>query len=127
MACSPYGMCAMVILYGALGGFLFELLEKENEIQACIDSRKDYVDMENKTLFRLLDIVLTNPLGSETADVLLLGVFQTFRNNSILIDYDGRWCEGYDLMDGPRHEWDFAGALFFSMTILTTIGETKVF
>lgn len=122
VAFSHLGLCVIVTLYCVLGGFLFEMLEKENEIQACIDSRKEYIDMENETLFSLLDVVLSNPLGSEAADAQLLGVFETFRNNSFSIGYDGSWCEGYGKPDGPMHEWNFAGGLFFSMTVITTIG-----
>lgn len=122
MIFSHTGQILMVFGYCVMGGFMFEYLEKENEIQTCIDIRKEYSDMENETLLSLIDVVLSNPLGSEASDAQLLGVFETFRNNTLLIGYDGSWCEGYGLPDGPMHEWTFAGGLFFSMTILTTIG-----
>ncbi|WAQ98057.1 KCNKI-like protein [Mya arenaria] len=122
VAFSHIGLCLIVFSYCVLGGVLFELLEKDNEIQACVDSRKEYIDMENETLFSLLDVVLNNQLNSEAADAQLLGVFETFRNNSFSISYDGSWCEGYGQPDGPMHEWTFAGGLFFSMTVITTIG-----
>lgn len=122
VAFSQIGLCVLVVLYCVLGGFLFELLEKENEIQACKDARKEYLDMENETLFSLLDVVLSNPLNSEAADAQLNGVFESFRNNSISIGYDGSWCEGYGLEDGPVHEWTLPGGVFFSMTVITTIG-----
>ena len=49
---SHLGLCVLVILYCMLGGLLFQLLEEQNEIQACIESRQEYDDMENETLFR---------------------------------------------------------------------------
>lgn len=122
-AFSHIGLCIIVIIYCIIGGLLFELLEKENEIAACIESREEYLDMENETLFSLLDVVLSNPLNSAAADAQLVGVFETFRNNSLSIGYDGKWCEGYGHSDGPMHEWNFAGGLFFSMTVITTIGK----
>ena len=49
---SHLGLSVLVILYCMLGGFLFELLEKQNEIMACVEARREYDDMENETLFR---------------------------------------------------------------------------
>ena len=123
IAFSHLGLCGLVIIYCVLGGFLFELLEKENEIATCMDARKEYDDMENSTLFSLLDVILENPLESNATDAQLAGIFESFRNNVIAIDYDGSWCEGYGTEDGPTHEWTFAGGLFFSMTVITTIGK----
>ncbi|XP_060596751.1 TWiK family of potassium channels protein 7-like [Ruditapes philippinarum] len=119
---SHSGQILIVLVYCVMGGFMFEYLEKENEVQTCVDSRKEYRDMENETLLSLIDVVLSNPLGSEASDAQIIGVFETFRNNTLIIGYDGSWCEGYGLPEGPMHEWTFAGGLFFSMTILTTIG-----
>ncbi|XP_052281015.1 potassium channel subfamily K member 16-like [Dreissena polymorpha] len=122
IAFSHLGLCFLVVLYCLLGAALFELLERENEISICIDGRKEYDDMENKTLFSILDVILNNPVNSLAGDAQLIGVFEAFRNNSLAIGYDGSWCEGFDKVDGPMHEWTFAGSLFFAMTIVTTIG-----
>ena len=56
LAFSHVGLCVIVILYCMLGGFLFELLEKQNEIWACRDARQEYDDMENETLFRYITL-----------------------------------------------------------------------
>lgn len=122
MAFSHFGLLAMVILYLALGGCLFELLEKENEIKACMDSQREYDEMENKTLFSLLDVILQNPINSNAADTQMNGVLESFRNNAFSIGYKGGYCEKYGLPDGPMHEWTFLGGLYFSMTVITTIG-----
>ena len=52
VAFSHIGLSTLVILYSMLGGFLFELLEEQNEIWACKEARQEYDDMENETLFR---------------------------------------------------------------------------
>lgn len=122
-AFSHVGLSLIIIAYCCIGAALFEMLEKENEIIACAEARDEYMDMENETLFSLLDVVLSNPLGSEAADAQMKGVFESFRNNSFSIGYDGSWCEGYGEPGGPMHEWTFAGGLFFSMTVITTIGN----
>ena len=51
---SHLGLCVLVILYCMLGGLLFQLLEEQNEIVACTESRQEYEDMENETLFRYI-------------------------------------------------------------------------
>lgn len=122
-AFSHIGLSLIIIGYCCIGAALFEMLEKENEVLACIEAREEYIDMENETLFSLLNVVLSNPINSEAGDAQMLGVFESFRNNSFSIGYDGSWCEGYGETDGPMHEWTFAGGLFFSMTIITTIGN----
>jgi len=123
---SHLGLTLIIIAYCCIGAALFEMLEKENEIIACVESREEYMDMENETLFSLLDVILSNPLDSQAADVQMLGVFESFRNNSFSIGYDGSWCEGFGKTDGPMHEWTFAGGLFFSMTVITTIGNVAL-
>lgn len=125
-AFSHIGLSILIIAYCCIGAALFEMLEKQNEVVACAEAREEYLDMENETLFSLLDVVLSNPIGSNSADVQMLGVFESFRNNSFSIGYDGSWCEGYGQPGGPMHEWNFAGGLFFSMTVITTIGNHNI-
>ena len=36
--------------------------------------------------------------------------------------YDGSWCEDYGGTYGPSHEWNYPGSVFFSVTVITSIG-----
>ena len=123
---SHIGLFIIVLLYCVLGGFLFQLLEQENEILICSDSRKEYSDMENETLFSLVDIILTTAPDTESQTAQMVGVLETFRNNSLAIGYDGSWCEGFGHPDGPQYEWSLPGGLFFSVTVVSTIGKVLV-
>ena len=50
--------------------------------------------------------------------------------SEVIHDFQARIIEeternGYDGHDIPKHKWNFSGALLYSITVITTIGETK--
>lgn len=114
--CSHVGMCIMVILYCIAGGFVFEHLEKDNEIQICKDSRKEYDSIEKKTLDKFRDINQMTP--NET-----LSILQMFRDSCVSIGYTGDVCELIGKENGTAFSWSLPGAILFSITIVSTIGE----
>ncbi|KAH9492762.1 Potassium channel sub K member 18 [Bulinus truncatus] len=125
---SHIGLCAMVVLYCVAGGFIFEHLEKNNEEQICYESRSEYEPMQSKTINSTLKIfydyggAITN---EQTRDLMILqleSVLETFRNNTLAIGYNGRWCQLYGQPNGPTYDWSWAGAVLFSVTVVTTIG-----
>ena len=126
---SHVGLCAMVILYCVAGGFIFEHLEKTNEQQICFDSNDEYDPMENKTLTNMLNVIADyDGLADKSLMTIQLKVLlETFRDNSIAIGYDGTICNDYGKDGGPKHEWSWSGALFFSVTVITTIGKYMCF
>ncbi|CAL1526594.1 unnamed protein product [Lymnaea stagnalis] len=125
---SHVGLCAMVILYCVAGGFIFEHLEKNNEEQICYESRSEYEPMEMKTINSTLKIfydyggAITTETSRELMYVQLQSVLETFRNNTLAIGYDGSWCQLYGQPNGPVYEWSWAGAVLFSVTVISTIG-----
>lgn len=121
---SHVGLCFMVVLYCVAGGFIFEHLEKNNEEQICYDSRDEYLDMEERTLNNTIKVIKEQE-GSGQTDVLVIqlqSILATFRDNSIAIGYDGTNCTAYGEEDGPKYKWSWSGALFFSVTVISTIG-----
>lgn len=126
---SHVGLCAMVILYCVAGGFIFEHLEKNNEQQICYESRNEYTPMENKTIDSVLKIFadygFPNDNNRVLMEVQIRSVLETFRDNTLAIGYDGRVCSDYGLPDGPTYKWSWPGALMFSVTVISTIGESK--
>lgn len=119
---SHIGLCAMVILYCVAGGFIFEHLERANELEICFESKKEYDPMQDKTLENLKKVILENNLNTDAMMIQMKSILQTFRNNSLAIGYDGRDCDGYGKPNGPVYDWSWAGALMFSVTVITTIG-----
>ena len=120
---SHIGLCAMVVLYCVAGGFIFEHLEKANELEICYESRKEYLPMQDRTLENLKKVILENNLDTDAMMIQMKSILQTFRNNSLAIGYDGRDCDGYGNPNGPVYEWSWPGALMFSVTVITTIGN----
>lgn len=118
---SHVGLCLMVVLYCVAGGFIFEHLEKNNEQQICYDSKEEYEPMENKTLTNMLNVFEGTPDKSVLV-IQLRSILTTFRDNSIAIGYDGKECGKYGQPDGPKYEWSWAGAMYFSVTVISTIG-----
>lgn len=121
---SHVGLCIMVVLYCVAGGFIFEHLEKNNEEQICYDSRDEYNDMEERTLNNTIKVIKEQE-GSGQIDVLVIqlqSILATFRDNSIAIGYDGTNCSLYGTADSPKYKWSLPGAIFFSITVISTIG-----
>uniref|UniRef100_A0A2C9JJU5 Potassium channel domain-containing protein n=1 Tax=Biomphalaria glabrata TaxID=6526 RepID=A0A2C9JJU5_BIOGL len=125
---SHIGLCLMVVLYCVAGGFIFEHLEKNNEEQICYESRSEYEPMQSKTINSTLKIFFdyggatTTEQSRELMIIQLQSVLETFRNNTLAIGYNGRWCQLYGQPNGPTYDWSWAGAVLFSVTVVTTIG-----
>ncbi|KAJ8304460.1 hypothetical protein KUTeg_018043 [Tegillarca granosa] len=115
------GVCILVILYCIFGGFLFEYLEKKNEIYICYDKRNDYRNLENKTFHELYDIL--NAHENITVKYYEIEeMMQSYRDGVVSIGYTGEDCSAFGKPGGPKHEWTFSGSLFFSVTVISTIG-----
>ena len=122
---SNVGICVIVVLYCVAGGFIFEHLEKKNEQQICYDTRDEYAPMENKTLQQMHDVIVEN-LGNSNLNVLMIElrtILETFRDNSIHIGYEGDICGDYGKDGGPIYKWSWFGAMYFSVTVISTIGK----
>jgi len=83
------------------------------------------IRFQEKTLENLKKVILENNLNTDAMMIQMKSILQTFRNNSLAIGYDGRNCKGYGEPNGPVHEWSWAGALMFSVTVITTIGKNN--
>ncbi|KAK3605639.1 hypothetical protein CHS0354_032589 [Potamilus streckersoni] len=123
---SHIGLCGMVVLYTIAGGFIFQHLEKANEVEICYESQKEYDPMENKTLENFRKVIETNPLDLEAQMIQFRSILQTFRNNALAIGYDGSDCDRYGEENGPVYVWSWPGSLMFSVTVITTIGYGNI-
>ena len=121
---SHVGLCAMVVLYCVAGGFIFEHLEKNNEQQICYDSRDEYEPMENKTLNQMISVITENENAADKSvmTIQLRSILQTYRDNSIAIGYEGTVCGDIGKEGGVPYQWSWSGALYFSVTVISTIG-----
>ncbi|XP_046568719.1 TWiK family of potassium channels protein 18-like [Haliotis rubra] len=113
---SQVGLTCLVIGYSIMGGFIFMKLEAEQEIQNKVEvgfTRQFYVK-------RLWDVtqnlnILFEANWSASADE----IFQDFQQNIYKTVRETGW-DGTETEEAS--EWTYAGALLYSVTVITTIG-----
>lgn len=128
---STAGLLILNGLVMALGGFIFENLETENEIQGCKNSAIDYFDAENATLILLMDKAQQlDGISTYSAEQKqeLVNTFQDhLRQFSLsVLDTGHDYQKDCDLLGTPEGEeldWSFRGSLVFAVTVVTTIGK----
>ena len=123
---SHIGLTGMVIAYAVAGGFIFKHLEQTNEKQECIRAEDLYNPAENETAYKMWDVARNLGQDDDTIDLALLEytkLLRKFRTTVLELGYDGKNCSIMGEPNGPGYQWSFAGALLFSVTVITTIGE----
>lgn len=118
---SHVGLTAMVFVYCIVGGYIFEYLEKKNEEQICHDTYAEYKTMEESAKEKIYYVMRISAEQS-LLEYHIQNILQVFRDNSMNIAYDGTNCTAYGEPDGPSYRWSFAGAFFFCVTVISTIG-----
>ena len=126
---SNVGLSGMVVLYTVAGGFIFEHLEKTNEQEECNKARERYLPSENTTVYKVWQACRSYDDDDDDVNYLRFEIrrlLEKFRNEVLDLGYDGKNCSAMDEPDGPGYKWNFAGALLFSVTVITTIGRSSV-
>ena len=103
-----------IIFYTLLGGLLFNTVERPNEIRVLEEAQQ----ARNKTIQEFIELMLNSTNLTEAEAVNL--------TNS-LIELGRTAAEASDaLLLSSNPLWDFSSALFFSTTVITTIGRTTM-
>ena len=114
---STIGLSCVLVAYAIIGGFVFVYLEAEQEKKLKMDvqmARHWHV----KHLWHLTLQLNVFHEGNWTAMAEKL-----FKNYTATI-YEATKRQGWDGKDGETEvQWTFAGALLYSITIITTIGK----
>jgi hypothetical protein len=118
---STIGLSFLLVGYAILGGVVFVGLESAHEEQTAGDVtqlRRDHVALLWELTARVN--VLHPDTWAELADRIL--------ENYTLVVYTYAKTKGWDgggTDDDERTQWTFAGALLYSITVITTIGESS--
>ncbi|XP_013780905.1 TWiK family of potassium channels protein 7-like [Limulus polyphemus] len=116
---SHIGLCGLVVGYTIMGAFTFEALEAQNEQT----KREEIRNKRSAMVEALWDIT------AETS--VLHEANWTKQAASALREFE--WTlikavrkEGYDGKDEPPLQWNFSGALLYSIIVITTIGYGNI-
>ena len=117
---SRVGLFFVMIGYVALGGWLFQALEAQNELE-----RRQSMSAElNSTLYKLWDEILrvnSYPFHDKKGNFTLyatqqLEKFEETVIKQVLLGFDGR--TGHD----AHPDWNYFGAILYAVTLVSTIG-----
>lgn len=118
---SHIGLISSVVVYAIVGGFLFQSIERPNEIKHQIEIRES----RNRIVLNLLDnaiLVQTNMLEksnfTENAEQLL----KSFQREIYVATKEKGWDGKDDSLESVK-QWSFASSLLYAITVMTTIGK----
>ncbi|XP_064613309.1 uncharacterized protein LOC135477085 [Liolophura sinensis] len=121
---SHIGLISSVVVYAIVGGFLFQSIERPNEIKHQIEIRES----RTRIVLNLLDnalLVQTNMLEksnfTENAEQLL----KSFQTEIYVATKEKGWDGKDDSLESVK-QWSFASSLLYAITVMTTIGYGHV-
>ena len=111
-----------------VGAYAFMALEQTNEKEVCVKNSDVYNKMVNSTASSLWGIFKTYKVAEDPTAQLskIEDQINTFFSNYLSLTYDSRNCSNLGQPDGDDYNWNFAGALLFSITIFTTVGKLQI-
>lgn len=113
---SNVGICVLVLGYLILGAFMFESLESIPKGMSPV------VERRREAVLRLWNITERyNTLHKANWSDEVVSVVRAYQEEVILAVE-----KGFDGQDNPPTMWTFSGALLYSITVITTIGESPV-
>ncbi|XP_013787082.1 TWiK family of potassium channels protein 18-like [Limulus polyphemus] len=116
---SHIGLCSLVVGYTIIGAFTFEALEAQNE-----RAKREEIVSERETIVENLWEITTKSSVLHEANwtVQVTGALRQFEWTLIKAVRK----EGYDGKDEPPLQWNFFGALLYSIIVITTIGYGNI-
>ncbi|ESO86997.1 hypothetical protein LOTGIDRAFT_63595, partial [Lottia gigantea] len=113
---SHIGLCSLVVAYSVLGGYAFMLLESPHEVV----ERNNVAQMRQEQVKKLWNLTKElNIFYERNWTILAEEVFLSFQDEVFIATKE----KGWDGKDGDGElQWSFAGALLYSVTVITTIG-----
>lgn len=114
---SQLGLCGTVVGYSIVGAIVFEAIEGPFEIK----QKQDITDLRWEIVQNMWEVTeemnILYPVNWSHSVTQRLLKFEESIISAVKLGYDGN-----DLGDADT-QWSFSGALLFSITVITTIGE----
>ncbi|XP_067929023.1 potassium channel subfamily K member 9-like isoform X2 [Watersipora subatra] len=127
---STVGLVIMVAAYSVAGGFLFRAIEETYEHQSIEAGRADVQNITDQTVMQLwettrrLNILYPENWTAEAHIVFTRyqrDIYRVVTGSKPLMEWDGG-----KVGDEIHTKWNFAGALLYAVTAITTIGYGHV-
>lgn len=114
------GLILLSCLYTLLGGTMFYVIERPHEIEAKSRSVQNIRNVRDNISLWLWDLQHSNltrqdylRMSQDQMDRLILAIVE---------DRQKEFLTRYDFEEEIRNRWTFSAAVFFSATVITTIG-----
>ncbi|VDL60538.1 unnamed protein product [Hymenolepis diminuta] len=121
---SSVGTLVLLCLYLVAGAWMFQYLERGNELEACYATYARYRDKLNTSMARAIGIV-DSGLSKEIVASQLESALIDFAETLFALDFPpSRNCSKISEPFGSR--WNWVSALYFCATIVTTVGYGHV-
>lgn len=118
---SSVGTLVLLCLYLAAGAWMFQYLERGNELEACYSTYARYRDKLNTSVVRATGIV-DSGLPKDVVASQLETALIDFAETLFALDFPpSKNCTKITETFGS--EWNWVSALYFCATVVTTIGE----
>jgi hypothetical protein len=123
---SHIGLFLIIILWLALGAFLFELLETYSERKNCITGKGE----ENKIIIKLRSKLLTyiqlNITFNSDSETVINDNINNFLEGFRKEVFENFESYSYDGQDCNSSQWTLLQSLLFSLQAITTIGTIDI-
>ena len=118
-SCNSYwqllSMAVLVTVYSVFGAIIFSTVERPNELRRIEESEA----ARNAVMTNIMDFLLNSTNLNLTEE-------EAVNLTSFFLELGQATAEVSDaLFFGTNPLWDFPGAIFFSTTVITTIGMSK--
>ena len=110
-----------IIAYSALGGYVFEYLEIDNERKECIKRRNTFMPKRHEAIDRLVSISGQGLDINATTDSFEK-ILDIFSKDTLVIQYDWTNCNLIGREGGTEAQWSWVGSTMFAVTVITTVG-----